>query len=181
MAKESVKEVLEDIQQKGKGPNRFSKKQFNRLMKAILNDPSFTTKVAKVQNKELVEVEEIAVSDGFRKFLKKVLEKAGIDKNESEIVLKDSFTIENVDGLYEFFTTAMYEYMDAGNKFDFLPKEDFRGSLYIKSIGEKKKTRSVRNPQTKESMGDYEFTTQAHRELGASSPCPDYLKSKKKK
>lgn len=177
---ESVGLVLDEIKQKGNTPNRFSKKAFNRLMRAILNDPTFTEKVAVSSGEELIKVEEIAVSEEFRKFLKKVLEKAGIDKKDSEVVLSKDFTIDNVDGLYEFFAAAMYEYMNAGNKFDLLPKEDFKGSLYLSTVAASSRVSTVRNPQTNESMGDFEFSHKAYKTLKATSPCPKYLKSKKK-
>ncbi len=149
-------------------------------MRAILNDPTFTEKVAVSSGEELIKVEEIAVSEEFRKFLKKVLEKAGIDKKDSEVVLSKDFTIDNVDGLYEFFASAMYEYMNAGNKFDLLPKEDFKGSLYLSTVEAASRVSTVRNPQTNEDMGEFEFSHKAYKTLKASSPCPKYLKSKKK-
>ena len=68
---ETVGLVLDEIKQKGNTPNRFSKKAFNKLMKAMLNDPSFTEAIAVSSGDELVKVEQIAVSDGFRKFLRK--------------------------------------------------------------------------------------------------------------
>jgi hypothetical protein len=148
-------------------------------MKAIVNDTSFKAKVAQASGNELLRVEEIAVTEDFRKFLKKVLEKAGMDKKDSEVVLGEDFTIENVDGLYEFFVECMYQYMNAGNQFNLLPKEDFRGSLYLKKIEAGSRIASVRNPQTNEDMGEFEFSHEAYTSLAASSPCPEYLKSKK--
>ena len=179
MASENVKSVLEEIAQKGSTPNRFSKKSFNKLLKAIANDPEFTTKVAITKNKELAEVQDVAVSKGFREFLKKVLEKAGVDKAESGMVLEDSFTIDNVDGLYEFFSAVIYEYMDAGNKYDFLPKEDFKGSISLKQNKEGSSIKDVRNPKTGETIGRFEYRNKAYKSLVASSACPEYLKTRK--
>lgn len=82
MAVETVGEVLAEIKQKGSTPNRFSKKAFNRLVKAMVNDPTFTEAVAESSGEELIKVTDVAVSEGFRKFLKKVLEKAGMDKKD---------------------------------------------------------------------------------------------------
>ena len=47
MANESVKEVLTRITPAGNTPNRFSKKSFNDLMKAMLNDTEFVSEVAR--------------------------------------------------------------------------------------------------------------------------------------
>lgn len=181
----TVKEVLKTMQgkQNEKGDiivNRFSKKNFNNLMKAMVNDPEFIVKVPVVKNGEISELKEIMVSNEFRNCIKKILEKAGVDKKESMMVLDPSFTFENLDGLYEFFATAVYEYMSAGNKFDFIPREDFKGSITIKKKGKSKKTSKARNPRTGESLGEFEYTTEPYNILVSSSPCPEYLKTRKK-
>ena len=91
MAILTVQEVLEEISATRKEDgsfnyNRFNKKNFEKLMKAMLNDPNFKTEVAKVKDNNL-EIEEIEVSKEFRKFCKKVIEKAGVDKAESERII----------------------------------------------------------------------------------------------
>lgn len=179
MAVETVGDVLNEIKMKGNTPNRFSKKAFNRLVKAMVNDPTFTEAVAESSGEELIKVTDVAVSEGFRKFLKKVLEKAGMDKKDSEVVLGKDFTIDNVDGLYEFFAAALYEYMNAGNKFDLLQKENFKGSLYLADVEAGSKVSEVKNPSTGEKIGTFEFSHKAYQTLKVTSPCPKYLKSKK--
>ena len=150
---ESVKDVLERIQKKGKSPNKFSKKSFDSLMTAMINDPEFTEKVAVVKGGELKDIKDVAVSKGFRCFLRQVVEKAGIDSEESAVVMEPSFTIDNADGLYDFITAAIYEYMDAGNTFELPPKEDFKGNISLSQKGESTKVSEVKNPRTKESLG----------------------------
>ena len=108
----SVKEVLEEMSASRKKDgkfnyNRFNKKNFEKLMKAMLNDPNFKTEVAHVKKGELDSVEEIEVSKNFRKFCQRIIEKSGVDKKESERILTDEFMFDNVSGLYEFFATAM--------------------------------------------------------------------------
>ena len=176
----TVKEVLEEIKSAGENKyNRFSKKSFNKLMKAMVNEPDFELKVASVKGGELVEEIPVMATKEFRKFLKHVVEKAGIDKKESELVLDESFKLDNVDGLYEFFTAALYEYIKAGNKFELPQTKDFKGTLYMKSNAPAKKTRKPRNPRSGEYMDEYEETTEAYHSLGVSSPCPSWLKSRK--
>ena len=63
----NVDEVLAEISAKEKEDgkfqyNRFSKKNFNKLLKAVLNDTKFKTTVAHVKKGELESVEEIEVS-----------------------------------------------------------------------------------------------------------------------
>lgn len=180
MAK-SVNEVLEEIKVTKDGSTKpFSKKNFNKLLLAIVNDTDFVSEVAVVKNKELVEVQKIAVTKEFRKFLKKVLEKGGIDKKESDFVMDSSFEIPSVEGLYELFAAAMYTFMDSGNKFELLPQEDFKGSIYIKKNKEKTQRKRVRNPQTGEDLGEYDYTSAKHKTLAVSGGCPEYLKTRKR-
>lgn len=178
MAK-TVNEVLSEIRPE-KGIARFSKKSFNELMKALANDTEYAAQVAVVKNKELADVKEIFVGKDFRKFLKRVLEKAGMDKADASVVLDPSFEIDNVDGLYEFISTAIYNYMDANNRFEFLPKEDFRGSMCLKEKAASTTTGRVHNPQTKEDLGVWERQTKAYRVLSCSSPAPDYLTTRRR-
>lgn len=186
MAKEiiSVKEVLEEMTagRKTDGSfnyNRFNKKNFNKLMKTMLNDPNFKTEVVKAKKDDL-EIEEIEVSKEFRKFCKKIIEKAGVDKAESERILSEEFTFDNVDGLYEFFATALYLYIEKGNKFDLLPKKDFKGSICLKEVKKSSKTKSARSPKTGEYLGDFETTKEEHKVLSVKSSCPSYLKKRVK-
>lgn len=190
MSKEilSVAEVLNNIKpnpevkENGKrNLARFSQKSFNDLMRAMLNDTDFTTKVALTSKGELKSVEEIKVTEGFRKFLQKVLEKAGIDKNESAIVLTKDFTFDNVDGLYEFFATAMYEYMCEGaHRFDLLPKEDFKASIGMKYVDAKTKKGTLLNPSTGETLGTYQTDMKPHWEATVKSGCPNWMKTRLK-
>lgn len=180
-----VTEVLEEIKasenEAGKRViNRFNKKRFEKLLKAMANDPNFTTQVAIVKKGELETVEEIAVSEGFRKFCKHIVEKAGVDKAESPKVLTEDFTLDTMDGMYEFFATAVYLYMDAGNRFDLLPKEDFKGSLFIRENKPSKRVQKIFHPKTREDLGVIEIEKDTHRSLGVKSACPSYLKKRKK-
>lgn len=180
MAAESVKEVIERITPKGNSVNRFSKKSFNDLMKAMLNDTDFAADIAVTKHKELAEMQKVMVTKEFRGFLRRILEKAGIDKADSAVVMDPSFTIDNVDGLYDFISTAVYEYMAAKNKFDFLPRKDFRGSITVKDKAKTSKVSEARNPQTGESLGTWQYDTDSYKTLVASSPAPEYLKTRKK-
>ena len=83
-------------------------------------------------------------------------------------------------GFHGMGTDCLKSLWDAGNKFDLLPKEDFKGSLYLSTVEAASRVSTVRNPQTNEDMGEFEFSHKAYKTLKASSPCPKYLKSKKK-
>ena len=162
--------------------NRFNKKNFNMLMTAMANDPDFTTKVVKVKGGEIDSFEDVMVTKGFREFCKKIVEKAGVDKKESNIVLTSDFEFSQSDlnGLYEFFASAVYQYMSAGNQFDFLPTEDFKGSVSLKRVDEVTKTAEAFSPKDRSSLGVYKTTKKAHNELAVKSSCPSFLKSRVK-
>nr|DAO30613.1 MAG TPA: hypothetical protein [Caudoviricetes sp.] len=175
-----VKEYCEGIQARVRDDgrkiiNRFSEKNFKGLMKAMINDNEFKHVVVNVKNGEIESTEDIFPAAELRNFLRRILEKAGIDKSESAKVLDDSFKIENIDGLYEFMDAAIMTYMECGNRFDFKPTEDFRGGIYLIDVPETETETSQINPRTKENMGRFKTTKKAHKKLGAKSPCPKFL------
>lgn len=187
MAKMTVAEALESMKAKeGKNGkkviNRFNKKNFTLLMTAMANDPEFTEKVAKVKNGELDSVEDVMVTKGFREFCKKVVEKAGVDKSESARFLTSQieFAPSDLNGLYEFFASALYQYMSAGNRFDLLSTPDFKASISIKDIEEKETVAEAFSPQDRSSLGTFKTTKKAHKELSVKTGCPTFLKSRKK-
>lgn len=161
--------------------NRFSKKSFTKLMKEIANDPNFVEKVVVTKKGNLDHIEDVAISKGFREWCKKLLEQVGVDSAESKVVLDESFQFKSMDGLYDFFASALYQYMNAGNKFDLLPVEDFKATLSIKKNKGTSKTRKVRNPITGEDLGTIETEYSPYSSLKVSSPCPSYLQIKRKK
>lgn len=185
MTIQTVQEVLDSIQAKEgtNGPiiNRFNKRNFTALMTAMANDPNFTIKVAKTKKGELENLEDIMVSQEFRKFCQKVAEKSGVDKNESAHILTDfMFSQSDLNGLYEFFAAAVYKYIEAGNRFEFLPTEDFVGSIALKDVPESVTVKEAFSPKDRSSLGKYETTKKAHKELIAKSSCPKFLKKRKK-
>lgn len=183
----TVSEVLESISAKknAKGKilkNRFSEKSFNKLLAAMFNDPNFTTEVAVVKNGELDTVDQIKVSEGFRSFCRRILEQAGMDTADSQVVMNPEFTISEkmTEGLYEFMATAIYLFIEKGNKFDLIPKPDFKGSIYLNEVDEKITEKESIHPGTRESLGFYKTTKGKHKELRVKSPTPKYLTKRKK-
>lgn len=179
----SVEEALATMQAKtnAKGEkvlNRFNKKNFNILMTAIANDVNFTEKVAKKVG-DGFELEDVMVTKAFRKWCKKLVEKAGIDSKDAEVVMTSDFIIDDMEALYDFFSAALYEYINAGNKFDMHTKEDFQGSIFMKDIAETTKEYEARNPSTGETIGKFEGKTKKHKELKIKSTAPSWLSSKR--
>lgn len=185
----TVDEVLAEIQAKKKIDkkgvekfvyNRFNKKTYTNLLRAMMNDPKLKMVTVKLKKGEIDSTEEIMVSQLFREFLRGVLIKAGIDSADASAVMGEDFTIDNADGLYEFFATSLYLYMNSGNKFDLIPTEDLKASLYLDVVPETTKTAEVRDPKTKESMGMFETTKKKHSVIKVKSSCPSWLSSRRK-
>ena len=180
----TLDEALEEIKAKtnDKGEivvNRFNKKKFETLMLAMINDIDYTAENAKIKNGEPT-VAEVAVTKGFRKFCRKLLESAGIDKLEAGRIETNKFVITSIDGLYDFFTEAMYLYMDQGNQFDFPNKMDFRGGIRLVEIPESTKVYDARDlGGSGKVMGKVERTTKKHKKLKVKSSAPTYLSSKR--
>ena len=176
---EAIASITSKTNKKGnKVVNRFNKKNFNTLMLAMVNDVDFTTRVAKKAG-DSYELEDIMVTKEFRKWCRNLVEKAGVDKSESEIVMSNEFKIDNVEGLYEFFATALYEFLDAGNRFDLLNKEDFTGGIILKDVDESVRIYEARNPKDGTKLGTIETTKKKHKEIAAKSSCPTFLSSKR--
>lgn len=174
-----VEEYLNSIGTDNK-TNRFSKKKFNDLLTALSNDLSCSVEQVKIKDGQIATIEEIMVTKEFRKWCRKLLEKAGIDKIESKRILTEDIKFDSMDGLYEFFSAAMYIYMEKGNRFDFISNTEFKGSLELKDKEESITTSDTFKPgPVKEFIGVYETTKPKHKSLSAKSSCPSYLKKKR--
>lgn len=172
----TVKEILTEIAGDPEKPNRFSKKSFNKLLSAMANDFEFEELVAQVEGGEYKGDKSYNPAKELRKWCRKVVEKAGIDKNESALIETADFTIDDVSGLHEYFASALYEFMASGNKYNIIPKKDLNAVMSIKPVGKKVKEVKARNPHTGEEMDPYEQETAEHRELKAQNKVPKYLK-----
>lgn len=188
MAKVSVNDVLDTMTASKTNKdgevihNRFNKKEFNKLLKAMMNDPELKTQVANVSKGTLESVEEIAVGEKFRKWCRSLVEKAGIDSSDSEVVMTDAFEIDNVDGIYEFIATAIWLYIERGNLFQLMQKDDCNGaSIGLKTVTKKITEREAKNPSTRESLGTFRQTNEEHREVFIKNAgTPKWLKKREK-
>ena len=185
----TVKEALEDMRGtvvNGKVKlNRFNKKKFSDLLVALANDTEFTAKVSRnIKGGEDRVVEDIAVSKVFRKWCRHLVEQAGVDKAESERILnQEEFVITDMKPFYDFFCTAMLEYIGAGNYFNLPSTPDLEATLSITNVDEKIVTKESYSPGTAETrkyLGMYETRYDKHRELRVKSSCPAFLKNRKK-
>lgn len=170
------KEMREEII-KGEKKRNHSKTDFNKFTKAFVNDVDFTThKVKGVDEAGKVIKDEVKPVEEYRKGLKKILIDFGVDKQEAEKIMKE-YEIKSVDGLYEFISELMYEYMDTGKKFSFLPKEDFTGTMWLDDVEADTDWQEYRNPSK---PGEFIYSKRdKHKVLNRKSSCPNWLKTKK--
>lgn len=170
-----IKEGL-SVSAKGKPVKTFSRTDFDRLAKAFINTPDYEATTVSLKGGELQE-KSVKPVEGFRGMIQAILRDFGVDKAEAERVMSDSYEIKSVNGLYEFVSELIYVYMDAGKKFDFLPKDDFVGSILLDEIEE-----SVKDYPIKKKDGStvtYNVTKKKHKVLNKKSKCPQWKKSKK--
>ena len=160
---------------KKKKQNRFNKNKFNEKMLSIMNDPSFVVNIARNRH-DGVKTKEINPTKEFRNWCKKLLEKCGMDKKEASAIMAKDFQFDTAAGLYDFFISVMYEYMNEGNRIDFIPREDFKGTLSLVDVPEKEVIRKHYNPQDRSFLGEFKEKKKKHKELRVKSSCPKYLK-----
>lgn len=159
--------------------NRFNKRKFETLMLAMANDLELSTETVKIHDGE-PEVSEIAVTKGFRKFCRKLLESAGMDRSEAARIESGDFIIQSVEGLYDFFTDAMYRYMEVGNRFDLPSKKDFKGGMILVDVDEVEKEYKAKDIKTgKVTDKKINKKTKKHKRLKAKSNAPSYLSEKR--
>jgi hypothetical protein len=158
------------LSKKGKQIKSFSKTDLDKLGKALLNELEYKTEIVKSKGGELIKEEILPVKKLREGFIKAFLVGVGIDKAEAE-KLSQTYQFDNVDGLYEFCSEWITASLEAGKKFEFLPKYDFAGSISMKDVGPSES--SYKNIRTKE---DLTIRKEAHKLLEKKSKCPKHLK-----
>ena len=180
---ESLNDVLTaisaDINSKGeKKLNRWSRESFNRLINAAAADPSFSSQIAKIEKGEFKGYEEIACGKEFRKWCKKLIERAGIDPLEAAVVESADFPMGDISWMYEFFSEVLWLYLE-NNKFKLPNKEGFEATLALKEVPESKKVGEVIKPGGEKLPGMYETVKGEHLELTVKSKCPKWLQKRR--
>lgn len=160
------------VNAKGKKVKSFSKTDFDKSMKALVNDVEFTEEVAKVKG-DAIEKEEVKPVEMYRKgHVKSILQAAGHDKAEAE-QLALSIPINNVDGIYELIDAGIVGYLGADKKFNFLRREDMTASLSIEDVAAKEVP--YRDLKTQEHKVSYQ---DSYKKLVCESKCPSNRKKK---
>lgn len=174
----SFTEVYNEIKESATGSaTTWSKSDFDKLAKALLNDYGYKTTVASTKGGELVknDIEPVKMfRDGT---IVKLLVDAGLDKCEATKIASE-YEFSKVDGLYELISEILYNYMGAGKKFNFLTKENFNASLTINDIEETVSEYKTIRKTDDEPVETFKVETKAHKVLKAKSKAPKWLKKK---
>lgn len=170
--KEKKKAILEQAVAQGK-KKTFNEQQFNELGTALLNEPSYTVEVTSTEKGEKVVKTVSPVADFRNSVIGQVAKAAGADSAEQS-KLKSEMLFSTVP-MHGFISEVISEYLDAGKRFSFLPKEDQKASLIQENVAATTKT--TKNPKTQE---EGTLTTGAYRKVKADSACPEHLKVRSK-
>jgi hypothetical protein len=184
MAQKSFQEVFDEIKSKVSVSNKggsprpvksWSRSDFDRLAKALVNDVNYTIDSVTIKNGK-PEKKEIKPVQLYRNAIRQILIDFGVDKEEAKRIMDESYEIRSVDGLYELASEIIYKYIEAGKKFDFIPRQDFVGSLTLREIGE-----TVTEHKTISKNGEPAKTIkvkkQKHKQLEKKSKAPRWLKT----
>lgn len=165
---ESLAESVK-LSKKGKAVKTFSKKDFEDLYAAFLNETDHTAEVISTKAGEIVRDEVKPVAE-FRKMFYNTLIDFGVDKQEAESMLNGTYQFKKAAGSYAF-TSEFLEQFLKHKDFAFMPKEDFTAKISIDSVEEV--TKDFRIPGTDQTKRK---TIKKHRKLKAKSSAPKWAK-----
>ena len=178
----NLEEIKKAIKEKTKGKKAgsavFNKEEYLNFIKTGLNEVDMEVEVVTKRDKDTghVETKKIKPVEKFRnEFIKPILMEYGVDESEASQIKTSE--IKSVGGIYECMKELDYQYMETGRRIDYLPKEDFQGSMYLERKGEV--TKDFKVPNKKDEEGNditVRRTIEEHIELKAKSKTPDNKK-----
>lgn len=174
------KELIAGVKKSKSGApiHSFSKSDFNTLINAMLNDPTYEMETVKMEDGKLVNVTTPVVRELREKFIKPILVDFGVPKTDAERIADDyTFKSSQTAVLYNFIADAIYQYMDAGKKFNFPNRKDFSGSVNIQEIDEKVVERDLRDIKDRSKViGHKKEKRDKHKVLVKKSVCPTWMR-----
>lgn len=105
--------IAEDVAEKH--TTRFSKAEFEALFYAVISDPDFNVKKYLLRNKKLVE-SYYSVNHSMKKFMKKLLNHAGIeDEKQVNMIIKSfDYNTSDIRFMTDAVDEAMFLYLESG-------------------------------------------------------------------
>lgn len=174
------REVFEEIKTNvsvsasGKPLKTFNRKDFDKLAKAYLNEIDYKIESVSTKKGELIKTEIEPVKE-LRSMLKRILLDFGVDQQEAENIMSESYEIKSVQGIYELCSELIYQYLLCDKRFNFITREDFSGALKIKEHEE-----SITEHKNIKTGEPCKVKKKKHRTLEKISKTPKWLKSKVK-
>jgi len=165
------------VSKSGKIKKTFSRTDFDTLLKAMVNEPEYTTTYCGTKGGKMVK-KDVQPVKMFRESLKRVLMNFGVDSQDAEKIIKD-YKFTNVDGWYELMSEIIYRYMEADKKFDFPTREDFKASISMKNVDKAVGTYSAIKKKGEDGPTEkFKIETKSHKILEKKSKAPAWLKKK---
>lgn len=150
----------------------FSLTTFTELLTDYINEPEFESHVMKMEDEDTaVEVKTFPVKH-FRKLCRRMLVDFGVAEKDAETVMTDyKFKKKDVEGLYEFMTDFVYQYLRTGRRLQMFNKRDMNLSIIAAEVegfvkeypgNDKRKSTTIRYKD--------------HKKVSAKSSCPKWEK-----
>lgn len=177
MAKKSFKERLDEIVATAKSKSKdgelkttFSRRMYNDVVNAMVNDPDYTFNTIQTKNGKVEEVASTPVKEFREKMLTPILNEVRMDAEDQKKFIENyEFTKGQTDAIYDVATASMEEYMALGKTFRFPSTKDFTAAISVRNMPESVYTNPKTGNKTKR---------KAHRALVKKSSCPNWLKEK---
>lgn len=148
----------------------FSRREFNNIMQTTLNDVDYESTRCITKDGKMIKETFKPVQEFREKFLMPIFIDCKLDKEDAVEKAKTyEFSRSQAETLYPIVSDVIYNYMDSGKKFNFIPKEDFVASISIKQNKESVTTNTRYNTKTKR---------KAYRSLVKKSGTPSWLKER---
>ena len=177
MSKKTFSERLNEIVKAAKANSKdgsvktsFSRKFYDDVACAVLNDPDYEFEEVRVRNGKPT-VLTSNPSKAFReKIIAPILSTMNVDNDDVKRFVDDyQFSQAQAATIYDISSAINWEYMNTGKILRIPAKEDFVGSIYLKEVGET----TFKNPKTGKVT-----KSKKHRALGKRSSTPAWCKEK---
>lgn len=151
----------------------FNREAFEDVVTSLINTPEYEVETASkdAESETGYKVTTTKPVAELRKSLEQFLIDAGVDKAEAAHQAATA-EIKKLNGIYEIFSEALYQYLKAGKKFNFVTKTDFQGSLELQENEETVKEYTNMQSPTKDKFKKREGK---HSKVKASSKVPQWL------
>lgn len=144
MAKKSFNERLNEIvnttvsnTKDGKMKATFSRRMYNDIVNAMVNDENYEVENVQFKGGELVVTKSTPMKEFRTKLIGPILSEIRMDPLDAEKFIKNyEFTKGQTDGFYDLACSSIMEYMKTGKSFRFPNKKDFVAAISLREMPE---------------------------------------------